>query len=309
MSENPVLKKFLEMTGAPAPRGIVHVGAHLGQEIREYKDYEPETLVWIEADPRLYQEMQDHLAQWNLPGTSQWCLNTLISDVHGEDHNFYIAKNDGQASSMFVSTDLLKERYPLGAPTGEILSLETRRLDRVLENLELSPSGIDYLVIDTQGAELKCLGGLGGFINNLRFIRAEASTVPLYDGGAQLNEIDAFLEPRGFLRIKSDPPAEHGDVLYVRVDRRDVDGAVTESTSDHEMRAAANEIIANLNDGDGVQESELLDLLRDYRDILAKPDSRLACAIMARIAFDDGYKDAFLGYLELLGWRPNKSPN
>lgn len=300
-----MLQKFLEMTGAPAPKGIVHVGAHLGQEVREYKEYKPHALVWIEADPRLFARLQEHLSEWSLTGTTQWCLNTLISDEDEAFHDFHIAQNDGQASSMFRSTEILHDRYPLGSPTGEILNLETRTLGKVLTNLTLRPEQIDYLVLDTQGAELKCLRGLGDFISDLRFITAEASTVELYSGGAQLIELDAFLEPKGFLRVKSDPPAEHGNVLYVRENKPLIQENSADPARDQAMRNDANEIIANLNNGNGVRESDLMAFYDVHGPVLAKPDSRLACLIMARIAFDDGYTEALLAYLELLGWQPD----
>lgn len=117
-----MLAKFLEMTTAPVPRGIVHVGAHIGQEILEYKDYRPEIVVWIEADPQTYADLCDNIIQdW---GPKQWCLNALVSDTDNEMVDFNIASNDSQSSSMFEFTDLIIERFPSARPTGEVLHPE-----------------------------------------------------------------------------------------------------------------------------------------------------------------------------------------
>ncbi len=302
---------------APPPKGVVHVGAHHGQEIGEYQSYAPEVLVWIEANPRAYVYLQGFLASWDLPGTSHWCLNALISDVDGEMHDFHIANNDAQASSMFPSTELLRARYPKGSPTGEIMRLEMRTLKSVLAELKLSPAEIDYLVLDTQGAEMKCFGGLGDYIDNLRYITAEVSTAELYTGGAQMHELDEYLEPRGFFRVSSEPTqSQHGDMLYVRMDEesRQPHRQLSEADSAREisMRTAFNGVIGTINDniknnvGESVAseiEDELVRIQDEFSDILVLPCSRNICSGLARFSFDAGYARAFPAFFLALGWR------
>ncbi len=317
--ETCVLQKFLDMVGASPPRGIVHVGAHHGQEIDEYQVYAPEVLVWIEANPPAYAALQGFLKTWHLPGTSQWCINALISDVDGEMHDFHIAVNTGQASSMFPSTDLQWQRYPKGRSTGEVIRLKTHTLKTVLSDLSLSPSQIDYLVLDTQGAEMKCFGGLGDYMDNLRYITSEVSTTELYAGGAQMHEIDAFLEPRGFVRVTSDPVQfQHGDMLYIRLDMDARQSTAPFSKADHAretaMRAAVNDLIEginkNLNEHDWSDalvdpefEDKVFAIQAEYADLLAMRRSRDVCLGLARFSFDQGYKRAFPAFFAALGWR------
>ena len=47
-------------------------------------------------------------------------------------------------------------------------------------------------------------------------LEIEVSTYPVYVGGAQLDEIDSFLEAQGFSRITKCGDHYHGDAIYVR---------------------------------------------------------------------------------------------
>ncbi len=67
-----MLKNFLHMTKCTEPTGIVHVGAHTGQEILEYKDYTPAVIVWIEADPEVFPRLYQNVTQnWGMTETEQ----------------------------------------------------------------------------------------------------------------------------------------------------------------------------------------------------------------------------------------------
>ena len=305
-----MLEKFLELTGDPVPKGIVHVGAHHGQEIKEYQPYGPGVLIWIEADPDLYAELHQYLSQYPMPGTSQWCLNAMVSDSDGEFRDFHIASNQGQSSSMFPSTDLLRRNYPQAVPTGKVLQLQTRTLQSLLSGVGVVPEQIDYLVLDTQGAEMKCLLGAGPYLNHLRFIVAEISTVELYSGGAKMQELDDYLEARNFLRVSGDPDYGHGNALYLRVSRapdhfKDTSGGFDE-TRDIAMRELANTIIGQFNsaeskpDGQRNLEGDVLALYQNYEDILGLPHNRDVSITMTRMTFNRDMKEAFQAFLRLL---------
>lgn len=312
--ENNVLQQFLELIDAPVPTGVVHVGAHHGQEIDEYIDYEPDIIVWIEADPLAYEQLHKFLSFRHNEKIPQWCINALISDVDGMEQDFYIAKNQGQSSSMFPSSDLFMRRYPHGAPTGEVLKLQTKTLQTALSGLDIEPSQIDYLVLDTQGAEMKCLNGVGPYIENIRYMTLEVSTAEYYEGGAQMHQLDDFLGPHGFLRVSSDPEAfNHGNAFYVRMDQNSpspgnqLDDA-DQQVRDGDMRIAFNDIIVKINNykkehvGREIVD-EIVALQEEYGDLLQLPGSRDLCLGMTRFAFDEGLKEVFPFFFRPLGWK------
>lgn len=300
------------MTGAKTPQGIVHVGAHTGQELEEYRGYAPAIVVWVEADPAVYSTLCQNVEQYRgLTETIYWCLNALVSDTDGGVLDFFLTNGGGQSSSMFEPTDLHKNRFPEARPTGEVLHLKSRSLSALLGDVGLAPSQIDYLVIDTQGAELKCLGGLGRYIENLLYLTVEVSTAEFYKGGAQMHELDNYLEAREFLRVSG--RRKHGNALYLRINPQDsaFDHEMTDRDMQHdqEMREALNNMINRINIHAGREnldiaslDGELLSVYEKYEPILVQPRSRDVCLTGVRLAYENGMERAFSRFLKPLGW-------
>ena len=51
----------------------------------------------------------------------------------------------------------------------------------------------NFLNIDIQGAELKCLKGLGEYLNYIDYLYLEVNTEKVYEDCCLLNELDEFL--------------------------------------------------------------------------------------------------------------------
>ncbi len=303
-----LIRRFVDYARVPPPRGIVHVGAHVGQEIVEYASYDPALVVWIEADPRKFEELKAHQAQLALcPGRQVLC-NALVSDTDGEEIAFRIAAGDGEASSMFAATDLMRtELFQEGVQTGEVLQLRTRRLDGVLGENGVMPGDIDCLIVDTQGAELKCLSGAGRYLDNVRWLVCEASTIELYQGGAQLGELDAFLAGKSFVRLTPDPPAGHGDVLYIRIRTNEDD--VPDRASDAELRRRVNGMIGQFNDGARESLQPLLDdVITDFAPILSNRRSLDIAGVLLRLTYTEPLSSSFVRLLTMLGWPDASTP-
>tara|TARA_R110000764_G_scaffold3063_1_gene12936 strand:- start:3777 stop:4007 length:231 start_codon:yes stop_codon:yes gene_type:complete len=75
------------------------------------------------------------------------------------------------------------------------------------------------LVLDVQGHELSVLQGLGDGLQKFQLCKCEVSRVPMYDGGAQFAQLDAYFRAQGFKLISHSYLLipRHGDVLYQRV--------------------------------------------------------------------------------------------
>lgn len=193
--------------------GLVHVGAHLGQEMQNYLDLGLERIVWIEADPDLARELGDRVAASTAP-ERQTVINSLIADADDCEHDFYKFSNNGESSSLFRSTPVLQERWPTVHETGDILHLRSQRLDTALQNAGVSPSQIDVLVLDVQGAEVLALKGAGGFLDAARFVEVEVSQAQIYAGAPLIDEVSAALRAAGFTAMTDAP--WHGDMVFAR---------------------------------------------------------------------------------------------
>jgi FkbM family methyltransferase len=202
---------------------IVHVGAHIGQEVETYRSLGIKTIVWVEADPETYKKLKSYITQQetsSLNKINHFFVNALVSDKDGESIEFHKFNNDGQSSSRFKPTEILKMAWPgldvIGAPQ----NFQSYRLDTILNNLNLNGELFTNpkLVLDVQGGEYQALVGLGNYIDKFSCIEIEISRSEIYQGQTLFETIDNFLALQFFSReiqdIKNIP--WHGNITYKR---------------------------------------------------------------------------------------------
>jgi FkbM family methyltransferase len=198
---------------------IVHVGAHWAEDADFYEACGARTVLWIEADPDTFARLQQVLAARTGP-----CRHVaecaLVSASDGEALAFHRFRGDGSSSSVHRSTETLRTRFPAAGESGEVLDLVSRSLPEILarHGIEVAKARRPMLVVDVQGHELAVLQGLGDGLADFAQCKCEVSRVPMYEGGAGFDQIDAHMRKSGF-RLASHRPVQvpkHGDVLYIR---------------------------------------------------------------------------------------------
>jgi FkbM family methyltransferase len=189
-----------------APHGVLHVGAHIGEEKALYDEANWGPIIWVEAQP----DLADSLSR-QLLNTSDQVICATIWDKVGVNLKLNISSNSGSSSLLEFGTH--KNSYPQISFTKEI-DVVTNRLDCILDK-ETIP---DFLNLDIQGVELQALRSLGELISDLRFIYVEINTKEVYQGCTRLKDLDAYLEKHGFKRIITRRYLRHGwgEALYVR---------------------------------------------------------------------------------------------
>jgi len=197
------------------PVGIVHIGAHYGQEAAHYRQYVGEKVAWVEAHPDYFAKLCD-----NPELGGQRALNACISNVTGETVDFYITK-DEFASSM-LKPEFHQIQNPHAPVTGTI-KVETITYEDFLGTISNEDYALfmeaNVLVLDVQGAEMMALEGMGyAGLAQFDAVTTEYSTVEFYEGGPRLGDLDRFLEAQGFDRVfpNDDQVIIHADALYVR---------------------------------------------------------------------------------------------
>lgn len=198
---------------------IVHVGAHWAEDAAFYERCGAETVLWIEADPETFQQLQQVLADRPSP-TRHLAECALVSASEGEALTFHRFKGDGSSSSVHTATDTLRERFPEAGESGEVLHMTSRSLPEILarHDIDVSRARRPMLVVDVQGHELPVLQGLGEGLRAFAQCKCEVSRIPIYEGGAMFEDIDAHMRDKGF-RLASHRYVQvprHGDVLYIR---------------------------------------------------------------------------------------------
>jgi FkbM family methyltransferase len=186
------------------PKGVIHVGGHLGEEREEYKLNNWGNVVWIEAQPSLV----EHLILIT-SGSGDRVIQAAIWDSPDKDLSLHISTNSESTSLLDFGTH--KQDHP------EIeFSMELPVKTITLEDLELPPTH-DYLALDIQGVELRALKGFSNGLKNIKWICTEINTKEVYKECALIEDIDEFLNSHGFIRkVTRVTPFGWGDALYVR---------------------------------------------------------------------------------------------
>lgn len=186
--------------------GVIHVGAHLGEEIPQYIADGRSPIICFE--PLIVNQIPEGVDWYDCALGSETGKFTMHIPKHHHSDGM-----DTQSSSMLP---LLPDRAAyIGwsvTPTRDIL-IECMRFDEWAELAEFNRD-CALLVIDVQGMELQTLKGFGTYLNDFTEIMVEVSSPPVYHGGADAREVESFLGEHGF--VSSDLIPNHGDMYFVR---------------------------------------------------------------------------------------------
>lgn len=200
---------------------VVHVGAHLGEELEFYESIGASKILWIEADPDLFVRLKTNLSKSTSEKTFNIAHLALVSSTSNKVLNLKRYSNDGASNSVYSPTKEFKRLWPFLYEVGENLSLTAQTLIEILNEYDIDVKSFSssLLVLDTQGHELDVLiGATPELVQKFKYICVEISLVPVYDGGADGYEVLNWLYKNGFEAITSTTPhpSNHGDVLLKR---------------------------------------------------------------------------------------------
>ena len=175
-------------------KGVLHLGAHWGEEAATYQAMGVTHAIWVEAEPnafcRLKREMVMHQRM------KSTCLFACLSDKDGEKVTFNVASNQGQSSS-FLKFGTHAVEHPTVKYIDKI-PMTTTRLDTLLSSLKLSVGPGWFLNIDLQGCELLALKGMGSLLSAFDHAYIEVNQKELYIGCPPVEAIDEYLATFGF---------------------------------------------------------------------------------------------------------------
>lgn len=197
-------KKLLDY--GVTPKGVIHVGMHIGEEYETYKESGVDKIIFIEANSELAFKGFDKFSK----DPNCQVINAAISDK--EEMVEFTITNNGESSSILPLQDHALI-YPSIVPIKKIL-LKTKTLDSLLSNEYCE---YNILNLDIQGAELKAMKGF----SNWSFIDAiftEVNYREMYLGCSKIEEIERFLLEKGFKLVEQvDTGAGWGDALFVKI--------------------------------------------------------------------------------------------
>jgi len=184
--------------------GILHIGANNGSEALSYSHLDL-PVIWIEADPVIFKSLENHLTKF----PKQNALNVLLSDTNGPV-DFFVTSNSGFSSSVHPLSQKGKEIWEIEIRESKRLN-SSRLDDLVVQNLEK----FNFWVVDVQGHELQVLKGAEKSLSFANWILVEVSTESFYEDQCLFDEVDSWLESKGFYSLYQ-PNQAHCEILYSR---------------------------------------------------------------------------------------------
>ncbi len=193
-----------------SPKGIIHVGAYEGKDIKLYHALGISKIIFIEANPTVFERLKANIEM----SADIQVVNCAISNQNGEV-KLYV-NSMGQSSSI-LPLKHYRDIYPNTKETHQ-LTVQSKTLDTLLQELALSPADFNILNLDIQGTELLALQGATNLLKYIDAIYTKVNYEELYEGCALAEKIDEFLAQTGFGRVAVATPfhPSWGDAFYVK---------------------------------------------------------------------------------------------
>ena len=185
-------------------KGILHVGAHECEEIKDYEIHLPRNqILWIEALPGKVEFSKNKYPNVLIE-------NAVVSDII-ETVRFNVS-NNGQSSSI-LDFGLHSTFHPQ-VHYVTCFEVKTKLLKNILPNYNIN---YNFLNLDIQGAELKALKGMEEYLNTVDYIYTEVNSDYVYKGCALIGELDDYLLHFGLHRVETKwTDCKWGDAFYIR---------------------------------------------------------------------------------------------
>ena len=185
--------------------GVLHVGAHFGQEFHVYDKLGIKNMMFFEPLSSTFRTLQANV------GTRAILVNTALGNMEGEIEMFTETQNSGQSSSI-LEPDHHVVQYPSIRFTGK----EKVKITR-LDNFVSESDKYNFINIDVQGYELEVFKGGEIFLKSIDYIMTEVNRASLYKGCAKIEELDKFLGDGGFKRVETNwAGGTWGDAFYIK---------------------------------------------------------------------------------------------
>lgn len=162
------------------PKGVLHIGAWDAWESKQYAHVCGNNSIFLEANPKSYIMFKNEVERFGqkIYNLAAWNVDDLEMDLYCPNHN-------PDSSSLIEK---------IGSP----VKTKTITIKTLFEREGLTFGNYDLLNIDTEGAELQVLEGIGEDIKSFTYIIIEVSDLGS-DFDKQVNE---YILSKGFVHVK-----------------------------------------------------------------------------------------------------------
>lgn len=188
-------------------KGIVHIGAHYGEEIQEYVNNGIQKITVFEPLSKNFDVLSQRLQNVNADIQG---YQTALGSQKGTAV-MYLSSNEAQSSSILKPKDHLEHHPDVFFDGTE--EVEVSLLD------EYDIGDANFMNIDVQGYELEVFKGGKKTLEQIDYVYSEVNRGEMYEGNPMIEELDDYLGEYGFERVETYWPEtwyKWGDALYIK---------------------------------------------------------------------------------------------
>ena len=186
-------------------KGVLHIGAHVGQELGTYQKLGISNVMFFEPVQETFNRLKKNV------GESAIIINTALGNIEGEVEMYTETINEGQSSSVLEPEYHLIQHPNIKFNGRE--KVKITKLDNFIENKE----NYNFINVDVQGYELEVFKGGSEYLKSIDYIMTEVNRAELYKGCARIEDLDMFLSQYGFKRVETTwDGGTWGDAFYVK---------------------------------------------------------------------------------------------
>jgi len=186
-------------------KGLIHVGAHYGQEYEIYQKLGIVDLIFFEPLSQNFEILKTYV------GEKAKLFQLALGNENKKVKMYIESANNGMSSSILKPQKHLEQYPQIVFDTEEIV--EMVRLDDFLSEKE----NYNFLTIDVQGYELEVLKGSRETLTSISGILTEVNRDELYENCAQVEQLDDFLNLYDFHRVETNwEGGTWGDAFYLK---------------------------------------------------------------------------------------------
>lgn len=185
--------------------GIIHIGAHYGEEIPDYVNNGITDIMLFEPLSENFNILENNIK--NLNANIQGYQVALGSKPGNS--NMYVSSNNKESSSILKPKVHLLQYPDISFTSTEVVEVKT--LD------EFETSGFNFINMDVQGYELEVLKGGCTTLKHIDYVYCEVNRDEVYENNALVEDIDEYLKQYDLTRVEIDwSGGTWGDALYVK---------------------------------------------------------------------------------------------
>lgn len=188
-------------------KGIIHIGAHYGEEISEYISNGIQDIILFEPLSENFDILSERVKNLNanIEGY-QIALGSKKGTV-----TMYVSDNEKQSSSILKPKVHLTHHPHVKFPLTE--TVDVHLLD------DYDCKNYNFINMDVQGYELEVLKGGSKVLKQVDYVYCEVNRDEVYEENAYVEELDNFLFHYGMKRVETEWAGEiWGDALYIKED-------------------------------------------------------------------------------------------